>query len=78
MILNPGSVGLSETGSPHARYAVLVLDAEQVAVEMFAVTYDWMMAADRADKNGRPGWAHTLRTGFTTAMSEAPRSGSSR
>jgi len=64
MILNPGSIGLSETGSPHARYAVLALDDEQVAAEMIAVTYDWMMAADRADKNGRPEWAHTLRTGF--------------
>jgi len=63
IILNPGSVGLSETGSPHARYAVLVLDGEQVAAEMLAVTYDWMMAADRADKNGRPEWAHALRTG---------------
>jgi len=42
MILNPGSIGLSETGSPHARYAVLA----------------------RVDKNGRPEWAHTLRTGF--------------
>jgi hypothetical protein len=66
IILNPGSVGLSEMGSPHARYAVLVLDSEQVAVEMFAVTYDWMIAADRADNNGRPDWAHTLRTGFTS------------
>jgi predicted phosphodiesterase len=67
IILNPGSVGLSETGSPHARYAVLVLDGEQVEVEMFAVTYDALMAADRADKNGRPEWAHTLRTGFMAA-----------
>jgi diadenosine tetraphosphatase ApaH/serine/threonine PP2A family protein phosphatase len=65
IILNPGSVGLSETGSPHARYAVLVLDGERVAAEMIAVSYDWMMAADRAEKNGRPEWAHTLRTGFT-------------
>lgn len=56
IILNPGSVGLSETGSPHARYAVL-------SVEMFAVAYDWMKAADRADKNGRPEWAHALRSG---------------
>jgi predicted phosphodiesterase len=38
IILNPGSVGLSETGSPHARYAVLALDGEQVAAEMLAVT----------------------------------------
>jgi predicted phosphodiesterase len=63
IILNPGSVGLSETGSPHARYAILALDGEQVAAEMFAVAYDWMKAADRADENGRPEWAHALRTG---------------
>lgn len=65
IILNPGSVGLSEAGSPHARYAVLVVDGGQIAVEMFAVRYDWMIAADYADKKGRPDWAFTLRTGFT-------------
>jgi len=73
IILNPGSIGLSETGSPHARYAVLVLDGEHVEVEMLAVTYDWLMAADRADKNGRLEWAYTLRTGFTQVSDSGPR-----
>jgi len=76
LILNPGSVGcaayedpddgphVSESGSPHARYAVLTLDRETVAVEHVAVTYPWDEAAACAERNGRPGWAHALRTGF--------------
>ena len=76
LILNPGSVGcpsyddpsndphVSEAGLPHARYAVLTIDEQAVSAEMIAVTYHWIAAATRAEKNGRPEWAYGLRTGW--------------
>ena len=77
LILNPGSVGLpaysdpdmpahiSQSGSPHARYAILNLESEgRVEFELRAVLYDFEEAARRADANDRPAWAHALRTGF--------------
>jgi predicted phosphodiesterase len=76
-ILNPGSVGdpayhdatgqahVSESGSPHARYAVIDVRNGEIAEATFrAVTYDHEAAARRAEANGRPDWAHALRTGF--------------
>jgi diadenosine tetraphosphatase ApaH/serine/threonine PP2A family protein phosphatase len=77
LVVNPGSVGcpayenpgapsphVSESGSPHARYAVLTLSPEGAArVELVALAYDWETAARRAEANGRPGWARALRTG---------------
>lgn len=84
LVVNPGSVGcpayddggadpahVSESGTPHARYALLTLpaplDAAQVSVEFVAVPYAHEEAARRADANGRPEWAHALRTGFMSA-----------
>jgi putative phosphoesterase len=79
LILNPGSVGcpsyddpgnnphVSESGSPHARYAVLAIDYVQVSAEMIAIAYDWKAASARAETNGRPEWAHGLRTGWFSA-----------
>jgi diadenosine tetraphosphatase ApaH/serine/threonine PP2A family protein phosphatase len=76
LILNPGSVGcpsyddpgndphVSESGSPHARYAVLTVMCEQVSAEMIAISYDWKLASARAAANGRPEWAYGLRTGW--------------
>jgi predicted phosphodiesterase len=73
-ILNPGSVGcpaymdtnhVSESGSPHARYAMLERrDDGEFSLELIAVSYDSEAAARRAEANGRPEWAHGLRTGF--------------
>jgi predicted phosphodiesterase len=76
MVVNPGSVGLPayahdqpyphrvESGSPHARYAVLSDDrAGGWSVELRQVDYDWAAAARRADAAGRPDWARALRTG---------------
>ena len=37
---------VSESGSPHARYAVLTI-GEQVSAELIAVAYDWKAAAGR-------------------------------
>lgn len=76
LIVNPGSVGLpayddgkpeyhvSETGSPHARYAILEHVNGAWQVELVFVSYDFEQAARQADKNDRPEWAYALRTGF--------------
>ena len=78
LILNPGSVGcpsyddpgaephVSESGSPHARYAILTI-GERVSAELIAVAYDWTAAAARAEANGRSEWAYGLRTGWFIA-----------
>jgi predicted phosphodiesterase len=83
-IVNPGSVGLqayeahtperhvSETGSPHARYAILEQDGHRWSVEHVALEYDWDRAASHAAANGRDDWAFSLRTGY------APRARSAR
>jgi putative phosphoesterase len=75
LVVNPGSVGLPaygwdwphahkmETGTPHARYAVIENSVAGYAVELVAVTYDWEAAAACAEANGRPEWAKALRTG---------------
>jgi predicted phosphodiesterase len=82
-ILNPGSVGcpsyddpgndphVSEVGSPHARYAVLDIDENQVSADMVAITYDWKAAVARAESNSRPDWANGLRTGWFIAGTRA-------
>tara|TARA_R110002020_G_scaffold113518_22_gene261178 strand:- start:1578 stop:2327 length:750 start_codon:yes stop_codon:yes gene_type:complete len=79
-IVNPGSVGcpaydddapphVSETGSPHARYAILTPDPAggTPSVQFLAMAYDHEGAARRAEANGRPDWAGALRTGFMRA-----------
>lgn len=74
-IVNPGSVGLPayddihphphvvETGSPHARYALVERLAEAWAVNLRAVAYDWGAAAAQAEANSRGDWADALRSG---------------
>ena len=76
LIINPGSVGLPaysdtvavlphamETGSPHARYAVIERADAGWRVEHVAVPYDWEAASLAAASNGRTDWAEWLRTG---------------
>ena len=76
-IINPGSVGcpaydddddpphVSDSGSPHARYAIVTPDPDGLPAVLFvAVAYDHEAAARRADASGRPDWAAALRTGF--------------
>lgn len=75
LCVNPGSVGMpawehdepvphcTESGSPHARYAILERRRGEWLVEHRAVAYDWEAAAARADAAGRPDRAHWLRTG---------------
>jgi len=80
-VINPGSVGLqafsdlepfnhaTETGAPHARYAVLerAKAADPWQVSFRVVAYDWDGAAKRAAEKGREDWARWLRTGFAKA-----------
>jgi predicted phosphodiesterase len=76
LVVNPGSVGLPaysddhphphvmETGTPHARYAVITQTEQGWAVADHAVVYDWQAAARVARANGRPDWARWLQTGW--------------
>ncbi len=78
IVVNPGSVGLpayaengqnphtAESGSPHARYAILSDEGGRGRweVDFVLVAYDWDAAADKARAEGRPDWAAALRTGF--------------
>ncbi len=75
LIINPGSVGLPayedttpeyhvmETGSHHARYAILEYKNGTWQAELIAVPYDYQQAAAQAGKNGRPDWEYCLQTG---------------
>jgi diadenosine tetraphosphatase ApaH/serine/threonine PP2A family protein phosphatase len=76
LIVNPGSVGLPaydhdqpelhvmETGSPDARYAVLERAAQGWQVELIALAYDHLAAAEQAKRNARPDWERALLTGY--------------
>src|SRR5712691_9596145 len=75
LIMNPGSVGLPaytmetsvpyamESGSPHARYAILSRKLPSWQVEHVQVPYDWKYAAKVARGNQRTDWAEWLTTG---------------
>ena len=84
-MVNPGSVGLPaytdaepyphamESGSPHARYAILSWSPRGYAVEHVQVPYPWSEAAAAARRNGREDWAGWISTG--RAQVEAPATG---
>ncbi|SEJ40370.1 Predicted phosphodiesterase [Sphingobium sp. AP50] len=75
LIVNPGSVGLPaygddhpvphkvETGSPHARYAIVERIGDEWQAELIAIDYDWEAAAQAAELRDRLDWAVALRTG---------------
>ena len=75
IVANPGSVGLPayeddlpsyhvvETGTPHARYLIADRTASDWRIELRAVSYDFEEPARKAEREGRPTWAHALRTG---------------
>jgi predicted phosphodiesterase len=75
MVVNPGSVGLPaydddrpyphiiESGSPHARYAIISDEGGDWSASLLAIEYDWERAARDAEANGRMDWARALRTG---------------
>ena len=75
LVVNPGSVGLPafddnhahthrmETGSPHARWALVERTDAGWQVQQRLTAYDWHAAARRAEANGRGDWADALLTG---------------
>jgi predicted phosphodiesterase len=75
LIVNPGSVGMPaytsdlplphgmESGSPHAKYAVLSKAENGWQVEHVLVPYNWERAASVARDNGRSDWAKWIATG---------------
>jgi putative phosphoesterase len=76
LIVNPGSVGLPayddnvpeyhvmESGSPHARYAIMEYKNGHWQAKLMTITYDHQQAAKQARRNGRPDWEVGLQTGF--------------
>jgi len=85
LVVNPGSVGLQayddshphdhiiETGSPHARYALITCSAAGWQVEQRCVPYDHESAARMADVRGRRDWGDALRSGCVgTTMGRLP------
>jgi len=81
ILLNPGSVGLPsyedshphrhamEVGSPHARYALMTDNHGAWNFQEKILTYDWDAASNEARKNGRTGWARSLKHGFYGPLS---------
>lgn len=74
LVVNPGSVGLPaywsddpphgmESGSPHARYAVLEKTSAGWTIEQVALPYPWERAAETAKRNGRDDWAAWIESG---------------
>lgn len=81
-IVNPGSAGLPayddatpplhyvETGSPHARYAIVDWSPKAVNVDLIVLDYDWHSAAREAAEANRPDRAHALSTGYALRCSK--------
>lgn len=75
LVVNPGSVGLPaytaddphphamESGTSHARWAILERTAAGWNVDLRATAYDTAPAVAAARKNGRPDWAAWIETG---------------
>jgi predicted phosphodiesterase len=75
LLVNPGSVGLQayeddqprrytvENGDAYARYATIEQRGGRWHAQIHPVPYDVESMALLAQQNGRPDWAHALRTG---------------
>ncbi|QKJ31157.1 metallophosphoesterase family protein [Mucilaginibacter mali] len=75
IILNPGSVGLPaylgtgehrfamESMTPHAKYAIVSAEGNDINIEQVLCTYDWKAAAETARQNGNPDAARFLLHG---------------
>ncbi|WP_232494366.1 metallophosphoesterase family protein [Novosphingobium kaempferiae] len=76
LVVNPGSVGLPafaddhphpyaiESGTPHARYALVERGPDGWIPHLLTVAYDWDAASALAAANGRDDWARALATGY--------------
>jgi len=74
-VLNPGSVGMPaytedlpvphamESGSPHARYAIVTPSCGDWNIELVALRYPWSDAAAVARRDGRDDRARWIETG---------------
>ena len=75
-VVNPGSVGLpaydnefqgkkyyAESGSPHARYAILTGRNKKFTADLIAVDYEYEMAAQKAHREHRQEYVRALRQG---------------
>ena len=75
LIVNPGSVGLPaylgvgehrfamESMTPHAKYAIVHVDGEEIGIEQVHCVYDWNAASEAAKLNGSDKWAWFLLHG---------------
>jgi putative phosphoesterase len=75
IILNPGSVGLPaylgngehrfamESMTPHAKYAMVKVDGNDINIEQIHCTYNWQQASAAARQNGSEKWAEFLLRG---------------
>lgn len=75
MIINPGSVGLPaylgngkyrfamESMTPHAKYAIISVDGDDITVNQVNCPYDWDAASEAARKNGNENAANFLLHG---------------
>lgn len=75
IILNPGSVGLPaylgngehrfamESMTPHAKYAIVKVDGNNINIEQIHCSYNWHEASAAAKRNGSDKWAEFLLHG---------------
>ena len=75
LVVNPGSVGwpaysddvlyphIMESGTPHARFALLEWKENDWKASIHTIEYDWEAAARIAEQNNRVEIAYNLRTG---------------
>lgn len=85
LVVNPGSVGCPaydddepvphkvETGSPHARYAVLEYGPDGWRVDLRLVAYDHMAMSRLAAERNMPSYASALRSGWLADAGEDGR-----
>ena len=53
-----------ETGSPHARYAIIDWQTKPIRVDFITLDYDWESSSKDAAEANRPDWAQALATGY--------------
>lgn len=75
IIVNPGSVGLPaylgngeyrfamESMTPHAKYAIITVDGDNISVNQINCPYNWNAASEAARKNGNENVAKFLLYG---------------
>lgn len=75
MVINPGSVGLQafdddlpyyhamESGSPHARYSIIIKEDMDIKVDNIVLPYCFEQAAEAAAGRNRPDWQRALLSG---------------